>query len=561
MIKEGKSAWKICLYCGIFIWIVVNLVQGVFTEITEDEAYYALYGEHLAWGYFDHPPMVGLMTFLGGVLFRGNLGVRFCTVAATALSLLVIWRIIGESNPNRRKVLLFFTLAFSLVMLNVYGFVTTPDVALLLFSALFLLAYQRYLEKDSWLRALLLGLVMAAMVYSKYHAFLLLGLIVLSNLKLLKDGKFWVACLTAIVLLTPHLLWQYVNGFPSIKYHLVQRGEPFRWSYLLEYLPNQLLVFNPLTFGAAVYVLVKYKPIDRFERALHFICTGFFLFFFLMAFRGHVEPHWTMVCSIPLIVLTYRKTLMDHKLRRYVRWFVLPSLLLIVTARIVLFTPLASSWGLYGKERYYKAIEAVAGNSPVLFRGSFQKPSLYHYFTGKESSTTRDYYDRMTQFDLWRFDQDWIGQPVFVCGPVYKRSTQYQVGDLCFEGYQSKHFQSANRLVSSVSISDSETLVVHRGDTVTMGFSIYNPSDYPIDFHHEEFNMSLKVLFLSTSQFAYCRYEELSVVEPHSTCRGTLSFVIGEDIQLGPNRLILSIGDCIEAAITHENYVIIEVVD
>ena len=560
MIKEEKSTWKICLYCGIFIWFVVNFLQGIFTEITEDEAYYALFGEHLAWGYFDHPPMVGLMTFLGGLLFSGNLGVRFFGILATTITLFVIWRIIGETNHNRRKVLLFFTLAFSVVMLNVYGFVTTPDVGLLLFSALFLLVYQKYIESNSWPHALLLGVLMSAMIYSKYHAFLLLGLVVLSNLKLLKDGKFWIACVLAVVLLVPHLLWQYNNGFPSIKYHLVQRGESFRWSYFFEYLPNQLLIFNPLTFGAAAYVLIKHKPIDRFERALHFICIGFFAFFFLMTFRGHVEPHWTIICSIPMVVLVYRKCLIDDKLKKYVRFFVLPSLVLVLAVRIALLTPLASNWGFYGKEKYYKAIETVAGDNPVIFRGSFQKPSLYHYFTGKESSTTRDYYDRMTQFDLWQFDKDWMGKPVFICSPVYKRSTKYQVGDVCFEGYQSQRFQSANRLVSSVYINNSET-TFHRGERITMDFSIYNPLDYPIDFHHDELSMTLKIHFLSTDDFAYCRYDSHFVIEPHSTYQGSLSVAIPDDIELGSNRMVLGIGDRIGSSITDENQVTIEVVD
>lgn len=560
MIKEDRFNWRVCLYCGIFIWFVINLLQGIFTEITEDEAYYALFGEHLAWGYFDHPPMVGLMTFLGGLLFSGNLGVRFFGILATTITLYVIWKIIGETNPNRLKVLLFFTLAFSVVMLNVYGFVTTPDVGLLLFSSLFLLVYRKYLEKDTWPRALLLGVLMSAMIYSKYHAFLLLGLVVLSNIKLLKDGKFWMACLLTVVLLAPHLLWQYNNGFPSFKYHLVQRGEPFRWSYFFEYLPNQLLIFNSLTFGAAVYVLIKYKPIDKFERALHFICIGFFAFFFLMTFRGHVEPHWTIVCSIPIIVLIYRKCLIDDKLNKYVRFFVLPSLVLVLAVRIVLLTPLASRWGFYGKEKYYKAIETVAGDNPVIFRGSFQKPSLYHFFTGKESSTTRDYYDRMTQFDLWQFDKDWMGKSVFICSPVYKRSTQYHVDDVCFEGYQSQHFQSANRLVSSISINDS-VITFHRGERITMDFSIYNPLDYPIDFHHDELSMTLKIHFLSTDDFAYCRYDSHFVIEPHSTYQGNLSVAIPDDIELGSNRMVLGIGDRIGSSITDENQVTIEVVD
>ncbi len=189
MTKDKTINWKILLCCGIFIWFVINLLQGIFTEIQEDEAYYALYGEHLDWGYFDHPPMVGLMAFLSSIFFSGTLGVRFFTIIASCLSLWVIWKIAVQvqNDAKMEKPILFFVLAFSIVMFNIYGFVTTPDSSLILLSALFLLVYQHFLADKSWKNALLMGLIMALMVYSKYHAFLLLGLIVLSNLKLLKD--------------------------------------------------------------------------------------------------------------------------------------------------------------------------------------------------------------------------------------------------------------------------------------------------------------------------------------------------------------------------------------
>ena len=93
MTKDKRFNWKFCLCCGIFIWFVINLLQGIFTEIQEDEAYYALYGEHLAWGYYDHPPMVGLMTFLSSIFFPGSLGVRLFTIIASCLSLFVMWLI------------------------------------------------------------------------------------------------------------------------------------------------------------------------------------------------------------------------------------------------------------------------------------------------------------------------------------------------------------------------------------------------------------------------------------------------------------------------------------
>ena len=622
MTKDKRFNWRFCLCCGIFIWFVLNLLQGIFTEIQEDEAYYALYGEHLAWGYFDHPPMVGLMTFLSSIFFSGTLGVRFFTIIASCLSLWVMWEmanpissldcfVVPPRNDAKRQsdncklqttncklqtsnsqlttdsqpytlnsTLLFFIISFSVVMFNIYGFVTTPDASLILFSALFLLVYQRYLHDPSWKNALMMGLFMALMVYSKYHAFLLLGLIVLSNLRLLKDGKFYVACLLALALLMPHILWQIHADFPSFRYHLSGRSEPFRWSYFWEYLPNQLLIFNPFTFGAVVYVIVnrnknKIKPqcIDSsrtsptrndmhcyatFERGLYFILFGFFFFFWLMAFRGHVEPHWTIVCMIPAVVLVYHKALTDEKLRKYIHHFVFPSFLFILVVRITLMTPMASRFGFNDKEECYTAIETVAGDRPVVFRGSFQRPALYHYFTGKPSSTLRCYYDRMTQYDLWQFDKDWIGQPVLVCGIEGGLAEPFEVGKVQFEGHLTEHFQTANRLVTHFQLKgiDGNTLPeYHYGDTIFLDFSIHNPYNQPIDFHHPEFDMNLKLLFLDTNEVLYGYHGDLGTIAPHSTYEGRFFAIIDDNISIGRNRIALGIGDRIATFTTHSQEV------
>ena len=633
---KDKFNWKFCLCCGLFIWFVVNLLQGIFTEIQEDEAYYALYGEHLAWGYFDHPPMVGLMTFLSSRLFNGILGVRFFTIIASYLSLLVMWKIANQDCFERglfesplpplkggcakrqsevevvepvetptylerpfdrlrdlgpKNVLLFFTIACSIVLFNIYGFVTTPDASLILFSALFLLVYQRYLQDNTWKNALLMGITMALMIYSKYHAFLFLGLIVLSNIKLLKDGKFYVACLVALALLTPHILWQVNADFPSFKYHLMQRSEPFRWSYFLEYLPNQLLIFNPFTFGAVVYVLIKrnktslphidwlrrMQSISRhrtspgrndmhgklvFELGLRFVLVGFFFFFWLMAFRGHVEPHWTIVCVIPAVVLVYRKVLIDEKLRKYTKFFILPSLLLVLAFRVILMTPLADRFGYHGKEKYYKAIEQVAADRPIVSRGSFQQPALYHYFTGKESSTLQSYYDRITQYDLWQFDKEWIGKPVFVCGTVNGRSETYQVGDVKIEGFLTDDFSSANRLVTTFEITNAnsdKTPVFHHGDTIRVDFSIYNPCNAPIDFHHKDFGMVIKAHYLPGDAFSFCFYKDFGIIEGQTSYQGQFYTIVNEEIGLGEHIFNLGIGDRVSSFVTEESGVKIRI--
>ena len=78
-------------------------------------------------------------------------------------------------------------------MFSAYGFFTTPDAPLLFFTAFFLYSYKNYLADQNWKSVVFLSLSMAGLVYSKYQAVLVIGFVVISNIKLLKSYKFWIA--------------------------------------------------------------------------------------------------------------------------------------------------------------------------------------------------------------------------------------------------------------------------------------------------------------------------------------------------------------------------------
>ena len=87
-------------------WGLLDLLCAMFCEIHADEAYYRLYGQFLDWGYFDHPPMVGLMTALSATLIPAtslilkNLSVRLVTVLMHVATVYVIWKTIKSQIPN-----------------------------------------------------------------------------------------------------------------------------------------------------------------------------------------------------------------------------------------------------------------------------------------------------------------------------------------------------------------------------------------------------------------------------------------------------------------------------
>ena len=268
----------------LIAWSVLNFIQAWFTPLNNDEAYYWMYSKYLAWGYFDHPPMIALMVRIGYLFFQNELGVRLIVVLSQLVALSVIWVLTDkELREKKESILLFFMIIVILPVCNIYGFIATPDAPLILFSAVFLLAYKRFLEEKTWKNTIFLGFTIAALMYSKYHSGLLIILIILSNLRLLKSYRFYIALFLAFLLFFPHLFWQYSNGFPSFRYHLVDRISGFNPGHVPEYLASQFFFHNPLLVPLLIWILIKVRSKNLFDRALYFIATGFFISFLFQA--------------------------------------------------------------------------------------------------------------------------------------------------------------------------------------------------------------------------------------------------------------------------------------
>lgn len=405
----------------MILWGLIDFVSAMLCEIHADEAYYRLYGQYLAWGYFDHPPLVGLMTWLSSILVRGssivakNLSVRLITVLLHMGTVVLTWLCIPMHSADiKREQNGFFVIAASMVMFSTYGFITAPDSPLLFFTALFIYLYKCYLESPSWNIAILLGVSMAGMVYSKYICVLVIALVVLSNWRLVKDIKLWCAVLLSLLLALPHLLWQLDNNFPTMTYHLVSRSKEWSAAFSLEYLPNQLVVFNPLAY-ILVWILVwkNFRSADAYSRALLSLFAGFQVFFLAMTARGHVEPHWTMITSVGMIVLlteewVRRDSFFNHK---WVRNTMIVMLCIVFCARIVLcLNILPARTGLANKRPFYEAVNKAAKGLPVVFGGSFQDASLYRFYYDDQAVVVRHEWDRYTEYDLLHLENDFIGK-------------------------------------------------------------------------------------------------------------------------------------------------------
>ncbi len=291
---------------------VLNIVQAATTELIFDEAYYWYYAQDLAWGYFDHPPMVAFLISMGSALFNGELGVRLLSCFLGIGTMMILWLLID--NPKKKEyVPHFFVLILSMTLVHAYGFLILPDTPLLFFTAMFFFVYKRFLKTPGLLVSLFLGIVMAALMYSKYHAFLVIFFVILSNFKLLRNRYAWLAVFISLLCYSPHFYWLYENDFVSIKYHLFERpNRPYEFfDFTVGYFVNLLAIFG-LTFPWVYQALIRSKGKDLYQRALLFVSYGILLFFLLSSFQRRVQTQWIIVICIPMAILTYQYMLKNE---------------------------------------------------------------------------------------------------------------------------------------------------------------------------------------------------------------------------------------------------------
>ncbi|TFH26019.1 MAG: hypothetical protein E4H10_08165 [Bacteroidia bacterium] len=425
-------------------WLILSLIQSYFTEIIDDEAYYWVYSQFLDRGFFDHPPMIALLIKIGTAIFPGELGVRLLPSLLGAGTVFLILIMLKDEVRDIRLPMLVIC-AIPLLHLHVGGFLAIPDLPLVFFASLFFFFYKKYLAHESPLVILLLSLSIVLMLYSKYHAFLVIGLSILSNLKILYRRSFWLVVLVSTLLYLPHILWQVKHDFVSFGYHLIDRNSPFQFRHLLEYIGNQWIMVGPFCGFILLYLGMTKRTSDKFELALKFNLIGFFLVFLFSSLKGHVEPHWTAAAFVPMILLSVPVIEENLRLKKWVSvlsYISIPFILLVRLALIVDFdlVPDKVSQRFHNKEEFYMQIQEEARGRPVVFTNSFQKPSLYWFFTKEPAFTHNNYRYRKNQYDLWSMEADLQGQEVLylpdrtfpggdilqtVRGPVRFHNTEY----------------------------------------------------------------------------------------------------------------------------------------
>ncbi len=399
MSKKKKS---INLFYGFLILLtLVNLLQAYHTELILDEAYYWYLSKNIDWGYFDHPPMVVFLVKIGYTLFENELGVRFFSSFLLSGTIYFLWLLI-DNSLKYKNIALFCSLTASVALFNVYGFFMLPDTPLLFFAALFLWSYKQFLKEKHLSNILFLGISMAAMMYSKYHAVLLIGFIVLSNLKLLLKKEFWMATFLALILYSPHLYWLYENDFNSLKYHLIERANStYKISYTLDYLAAFFAVIG-LAFPLVYWGFYKHEKRTTFSRGLAFVVYGIFIFFLISSFNRRTQAQWTLLVILPLIIMSFNYALHHSNFKKWLLRLSIITIVLMCFLRFAIINEHISPivYESHGNKEWVQDLYKKTKGKPIVFRNSYTDASMYTFYSGVEAISANGFPFRKNQYDL-----------------------------------------------------------------------------------------------------------------------------------------------------------------
>ncbi|MBN2272749.1 MAG: glycosyltransferase family 39 protein [Bacteroidales bacterium] len=481
-IKNANIKNNIIIALFLVLWFIINLLQSAFTGLANDEAYYWMYSQYPAWGYFDHPPMVAVLISAGYHLFSNELGVRIIFCLLGTLTLLLTYKM--TSGPP-----VIFILIASAIALNhthVAGFLAIPDIPLVFFTALFFVLYKKYLEKDSYWLAVMLGLSVTGMFYSKYHGLLVIIFVFLSNLSLIKRKSAWFMVALVVAAMIPHLIWQIRHEFPTFRYHLITRSDGFEFENIINYLYSQVLIAGPLIAPLILYYALSGKSTGIFERSLKFTVIGFLVFFFLSSFRDHIEAHWTAAAYVPLMVLAHKPLSRHDKAVRWLRNLAVPTIILIMVMRImaafngvpypVKYLDEFNGWKVWAEE-----IKQTAKGRAVIFLNKYQFAAKYTFYTGDNSCSVNGVFARKSQYNLWNFEDSLAGKPVMLHKSLQptgmiktpnRREHGYSFIDI---------FQPYNRIETELFLPAD---ILGPGDTLTVRCKLRNSGKYPVHYEN-----------------------------------------------------------------------------
>ncbi|WP_223475776.1 ArnT family glycosyltransferase [Oricola indica] len=318
-------------------WLVVLLlpllalkgVQVFAAAPTADEAYYWLWGQHLDWSYYDHPPLAAWLQGLSASLFGWNLfALRATTLLSFAGSLWILWfwsrRLAGREDAPR-AFLAGLVVWLSMPILMRFQSLAHQDHLLIFFGLVAAHFWALFIEglgdgKRIW-RFYYAGCVALGLAgLTKYNAvFIGLGFAVwvvvsAKGRPLLASPHLWAGAALSMAMQAPVIAWNVAHDWPSFHYNLESRiGQSVHGGFagnLRDFVISSSMMLSPVI----VLALVRFgtgsgairTPFEAVGRWVLVVSTAVFV---LLCASNTILSYWNLTAylfALPVMVFFLR---------------------------------------------------------------------------------------------------------------------------------------------------------------------------------------------------------------------------------------------------------------
>ena len=218
-----------------------------------DELYYIACGEHLAFGYVDHPPLVALIArvtqLLGGSLTVTRLPSVLAGMAVIWLCGAIARELGGGRWAQGMAALCALVAPVYLFLFHILS-MNSFDILFWTLGAWVVVRIVKGGDPRLWL---LFGLICGLGLQNK-HSILFFGFGVFTGLLLTPERRhfrerwIWIGGALAALLFLPHVIWQMAHGWPTAEF--VRNATAFKNVALspLAFFGEQVTQMHPLTF-------------------------------------------------------------------------------------------------------------------------------------------------------------------------------------------------------------------------------------------------------------------------------------------------------------------------
>lgn len=323
--------------------IVFRVWFAAALPMTGDEAYFVLWGEHPAGGYYDHPPLVGWWLTGALSLSRAEWVLRLPALLLPLLLAGAVWALVRVYGVERARC------AACLVLLapaNVWNVLITTDTPVILFTMCSALAYvvaERQRKRSASLvwhacAGALLGLAFLG----KYFAALLGIAYLVHTLCARRDAHRWWGFVALLLAALPapayNLWWNSEHCWVNILFNFLNRHEdaglswrtPVLYLVSLVYLATPWLLFALWRNAARVRAALREQ---REARTVFWLAAVPLALFAAMSLVKTVGLHW-LVSFIPLVIVLAAIVLplaSLHRLLKYSAVFAVAHILAIAS--------------------------------------------------------------------------------------------------------------------------------------------------------------------------------------------------------------------------------------